>query len=137
MNRIVIVTGSRDLREAGLVYDYLDGQLAIAKSLGQRLIVYEGQCPYGGADLHAYNWVRIAINRGEQVGHKVFPPDLKQHGSPAAFHIRNREMIADAVKERNEGRAAVEAGAFPGRGNGTKGVIAMLKKNGVNVEVKP
>lgn len=53
--RRVLVTGSRNLKDATPVWEALIAQARIAGGVDQ-LIVIEGRCPYGGADLHAQDF---------------------------------------------------------------------------------
>lgn len=132
-DRIVIITGGRDLRDPAPVWAFLDEQLAMANSLGQRLLVFEGGCKTG-SDLHARSWVASIIRMRNYVGHRSFPPDPKLP-SPARYHVRNREMVKRAQEQVVlEGVAAV-AGAFPGAGNGTRTVIKLLAKAGIETVV--
>lgn len=50
---------------------------------------------------------------------KAFLPDIKKHGSPAAFHVRNQEMV--------DGGPNVLV-AFPKTGEANKGTLSTIKR---------
>ena len=84
--RIVLVTGSRNLKDKAPVYEALWAQARIAGGV-EKLVVREGRCPYGGADLHAQNFCEEygAVN-------DPVPADWEQYGKAAGF-IRNGVMV--------------------------------------------
>lgn len=110
MNKRVIVCGGRDFED----------QLAVIKAfmgMPAGTTIVHGECD--GAD-------RMAGEYAEWLGLPVepHPPDIKKHGSPRAFHIRNQEMVdggADYVI------------AFPG-GSGTANLIERAEKAGIQVK---
>lgn len=133
-DHIVIITGGRDLTDKTPVWAFLDEQLAFAKRALCWLIVYQGECETG-ADRFARDWANTKRDAGESVDMLAFPPDLAQWGTPAAYHIRNREMVRRAASLRDEIESTVIAGAFPGKGNGTRETIKLLTKAGIETRV--
>jgi len=110
----VIVCGGRDYHNVNVVRKalaYVDGGL-----VPHRLCLVHGS--QRGADRLA---AREAAGRGWAV--EPHPPDIAKHGAPAAFHIRNQEMVdagADLLI------------ALPG-GSGTEGCIKRAKAAGIPV----
>ncbi len=101
--RRVLVTGSRNLQDPTPVDEALWAQARIAGSLDQ-LIVIEGRCPYGGADLHAQNFCERygAINEPypalwqKPCGPRCFHKRTRKDGTPyysCAGFIRNQRMV--------------------------------------------
>lgn len=133
-DRIVIITGGRDLTDRAPIWAFLDEQLEIAQRHLSWLVVYEGGCETGG-DLFAREWAERKMLEGVSVFLKSFPPDIGKHGSPAAYHIRNREMVSAAVERRDKHESTVTAGAFPGKRNGTRKTIELLEKAGIETRV--
>lgn len=84
--RIVLVTGSRNLGDPAPVEEALWAQARIAGGV-DKLVVREGRCPYGGADLHAQRFCEKygAIN-------DPYPADWDSFGKAAGF-IRNGTMV--------------------------------------------
>lgn len=118
MKRRVLVTGWRYLKDRQVVEEALWAQARIAGGL-DRLIVIQGECPYGGADLFAKEW---AIRHG--VEHEDVPADFKSFGK-AAGPIRNSVMVASG---------ADVCIAFPrGEARGTGDCIDKAKAAGIPV----
>lgn len=111
--RRVLVTGSRNLADPTPVDEALWAQARIAGSLDQ-LIVIEGRCPYGGADLHAQRfcerlgainepypalWHRPCtsyLNCGGQIVRPCTHRRTRKDGTPyysCAGFIRNQRMV--------------------------------------------
>jgi hypothetical protein len=81
----VIVTGSRDWRDAASVWTPLNALLGHYR----RIVVVHGLCP-DGADAHAESWLQE--NVGPHVRPGRFPADWARHGGQAGF-IRNGVMV--------------------------------------------
>jgi hypothetical protein len=79
-----------------------------------------------GADYLAERW---ACARYHTVVR--FAPDFEAHGTPAAFHVRNREMVSYVAARR----PAFAVAFYNGRSPGTKSTIALCKKHGVNLKI--
>jgi molybdopterin biosynthesis enzyme len=56
-------------------------------------LVISGDSPAGGVD----QWVRETCEQRE-IPFTPYPPDFKTHGSPAAFFVRNQQIV-DAADE--------------------------------------
>ena len=84
----VLVTGSRSLNDPGPVHKALLNEYRAAQSLGLRMVVVEGQCPYGGADKFAEEW---ATGRAF-VDHDPMPANWKALGKQAGPY-RNQQMV--------------------------------------------
>jgi len=106
----VIVCGGRDYLNADVI-----GKAMANAAPGKHTLVHGAQF---GADS-----VAAAIARARCWTIEAYPPDIKQHGSPAAFIIRNQAM-ADA--------GADLLLAFPG-GNGTADMVRRARKAGIHV----
>lgn len=99
--RRVIITGSRDLREAKEVYDALYAEKNLAGG-AFNLTVIHGDCPTG-ADRYAHKW----CSWFPQVVEEKYPADWDAHGK-AAGPIRNKVMVdlgADVVRAFPRGEA--------------------------------
>lgn len=110
----VVVTGSRDFKDALIVCAVLQG-LYEEHKVGWRVthvdpfIVVEGQCPYGGADWFAEWWAtesplhhyrdesKDAWSQPCWVEHEPFPADWEELGRKAG-PIRNHEMMKSEPK---------------------------------------
>ncbi len=108
VNRIVVVTGSRDWRYPGFVSIVLN---AIYARSG-KFTLYHGDCRdrFGnpcGADHHADTWAKSAI--GMLV--KRYPADWATHGYSAG-PIRNREMVEDALAAVDGDLQSIQLVAF-------------------------
>lgn len=122
---ILMVFGTRTFRD----FDLLDDTLThMTSEIGRVTIVTgewrgigRGTANYVGADLLAEQWADL-----RHWTRMRFPPDFAAHGKPAAFHVRNREMIEYTAL--NNGFAI---GFWDGRSPGTKSVIDLLKKHKV------
>lgn len=130
-DRIVIITGGRDLADPRPVEAFLERELAQAVRCNQWLMVYHGACPTG-ADHFAERW--WSQKPQEAIGRTAFWPNNKLP-SPARYHERNRRMVAKAVEMIERLDCVVTAGAFPGAGNGTRTVIKLLAKAGIETVV--
>lgn len=84
----VIVTGSQDHTDRRLIHDALDDELLHARYFGVPMVVVEGQCPYGGADLFAEEWAAVR----PYVYHDPFPANWAALGKIAG-HQRNQVMV--------------------------------------------
>jgi hypothetical protein len=95
------VTGSRYFTDAFIVFEELDRVFRTWLSKmplfpTEKFTVIHGQCPKGGADLLAERWVEERKKTYDDLGvvieQDAHPPDRK-NGFPAAYHIRNQEMV--------------------------------------------
>ncbi len=132
-DRIVIITGGRDLTDPAPIHAFLDEQLTIAKTHLSWLVVYHGNCP-DGADRFAAAWTRKAEHENRGACERPFTPN-RADGYPAAYHIRNRKMVTNAAERRDKHEATVVAGAFPGERNGSRNTIKLLAKAGIETRV--
>ena len=108
----VIVCGGRDYYDA----DVIGKALATARPSRGLPILVHGACR--GADLTA-----AAVGKAARWIIEPHAANVRLHGSPAAFHIRNQEMVdagADLLI------------AFPG-GTGTADCIRRAEKAGIPV----
>lgn len=80
----VVVCGSRDFDDLGVVAAVLDG-LRMGIGDDPEFIIIQGECPYGGADALAKQWAKTW---GWPV--ESFPP---VSNTAPHFHARNRAMI--------------------------------------------
>ncbi|MCG7607140.1 DUF2493 domain-containing protein [Mycobacterium sp. CnD-18-1] len=122
----VIVTGSRSHSDKTLVWMKLGDELRHAEFLGVPLVVVEGQCPHGGADKFAEDYVRVATVEGHDVWHDPFPANWKALGKRAGPY-RNQQMV-DA--------GADVCLAFPtAESRGTYDCIRRAEEAGIHVKV--
>lgn len=84
----VIVTGARNHTDRALIWGALDDELQHAKSVGLVMVVVEGQCPHGGADLLAEEWTL----EHPGVYHDPFPANWTVLGKRAGPY-RNQQMV--------------------------------------------
>lgn len=118
----VVVTGSRDHDKRDAIWKKLD---EVADRYGREyMVVVTGDCPKGGADLHAINWAK-----------KNFVPYFNW---PAAFPIlgrsagpiRNRKMLEWVAMQKN--RTVL---AFPrGESLGTRGAVKIANELDIYVD---
>lgn len=99
----ILVTGSRDWEDLGLVYETLRNAWHWVQG---PVIVIHGGCPTGADDM-AHCWARPL--RGVNVTEEIHRADWAKHGK-AAGPIRNRQMVdagADVcyafIKNRSRG----------------------------------
>jgi hypothetical protein len=119
----VVVCGSRQFNDAKLLDRILHklvlvlGEPIICTGAGYKYVKHPfDKC---GADLLAEQW---AYKHYLTV--MLFHPDLEKHKSPAAFHIRNKEMI-DFARQR---RPCYFVAFHDGRSSGTASMIQLAKK---------
>ncbi|WP_372344666.1 SLOG family protein [Streptomyces sp. KL116D] len=91
----VLVTGSRDWQEIGVVRRALDEVLAV-RPHGQPLVVVHGNCPTG-ADIMAKAWALTTFTPActddfERVTEEAHPAAWHVHGRKAG-PIRNQHMV--------------------------------------------
>lgn len=117
----VLVCGSRHYADRGFIYRTLDA-LHATRPIG---LLIEGECPYGGADLHARQWAQA---RGVPVD--PYPPDMGPDGhvlGPA----RNARMLhlgqPDAVVAFPDGQLTDRSG--------TGDMVTQARAAGVPVRV--
>lgn len=89
----------------------------LKKRFGDDIVIIEGEAR--GVD-------KVARRAAEKLGLEVeaYPPNVKRYGSPAAFHIRNQEMLDDG---RPDWVVAI------GYGRGTMDMVGRARKAGVMV----
>lgn len=80
-----------------------------------------------GADYYAMQWCNQ-----NGVPYVAYPPNIAQHGSPAAYHIRNRSMVDDLTRYKRAGTTEIAVVAFAG-GTGTKGTVDYAKKRRIRI----
>lgn len=115
----MIVTGGRDRADRDTILRTLD---EFTPALGETLVVVHGAC-LTGADRIAQDW--CAQMFGGVVVEEPHPADWETYGRRAG-PIRNQRMVslgADLVL------------AFPGKGRGTWGTVAMARKAGIPVRI--
>lgn len=86
----VLVTGSRDWYDEGLVREELDRIWDRCLPF-EMITVVHGGCPTG-ADKYAAKWVDSTRAYEINVTEEIFPADWEKHGRSAG-PIRNREMV--------------------------------------------
>lgn len=87
----IIVTGWRDwpLSHRGIIWEKLDAVAWHQGSIGRRIVVAQGECPYGGVDLYAKQWAELHGH-----GCVPYPAEVTPRGKilgPA----RNTRMVND------------------------------------------
>jgi hypothetical protein len=126
----VLVCGSRTWDDPAVVHEVLFGLTA---TIGDdpEFVVIEGECPYGGADLHAAEWAQMFDYDLER-----YPADWDRHGK-AAGPIRNQQML-------DEGKPDVvwafkddfpDSDRLPHARGGTEDMVRRAKRAGVPVYV--
>lgn len=123
------VCGTRTFDDPQLLYRKMD--LFVSKLSVPPVILTGGQKqkkPTGpkeylwiGADYFVEMW---AYARKLTV--RIHHPDFEKHGSPAALHVRNREMIEEA---------SALVSFWDGKSPGTKSVIEMAQKKNIPVKI--
>lgn len=93
----VLVTGSRHYSEYGTVGKGISIIINDLVGLGYKEITFM-QGAATGADTHAVEFINKTENSifkrtGVKIKHESHPPNFAKHGSPAAYHIRNQEMV--------------------------------------------
>lgn len=109
----LVVCGGRDITDTDYVYGYLDA-FDRAKQID---VIIEGDCR--GVDRMAGYWARK--HKRDDL---KYPPNLAKYGSPAAYHIRNQQMI-------DEGKPDA-AMVFNG-GKGTRSMVGRLIEAGIEI----
>lgn len=91
----VLLTGSRDCTEAEdrYVCATLDRVCGPWLAAGIKVIVVEGECPYGGVDRVGRRWAEATAG-AEPEPH---PADWSRHGKAAGM-IRNGEMVEQGAR---------------------------------------
>jgi hypothetical protein len=108
----VLVCGGRDFDNEAWIYDALNKVYA---KYGDNLEIITGACPEG-ADNIAEKWAKEM-----QVDYRGLPAKWTKQGRSAG-PIRNKRM-----RDTTQPDACI---AFPG-GNGTKGMIALMREIGI------
>ena len=127
----VLVFGTRTFADFPLLCARLGAYTA---DLGP-LVVVHGEwrtIPYDdpravGADLLAMRWAETV----RRCPHQPFPPEFEKHGRPAAFHVRNRDMVL-FVAGRDNGFAVA---FWDGESRGTASTIELCKRHHVPLKV--
>ena len=93
----VLVTGSRNYSEYATVGKGISIIVNDLVVLGYKEIVFM-QGAATGADRHAVEFINKTENSilkrtGTKIKHESYPPNFAKHGSPAAYHIRNQDMV--------------------------------------------
>lgn len=86
----ILCTGSREWTDEDLIRDVLDSLAARYLCFGEKrdsMVIVHGACPKGADAIVA----QVARELGYEV--EPHPADVKRHGSPRAFYIRNHEMV--------------------------------------------
>jgi hypothetical protein len=137
MNKTIMVTGSRNWsRDASEDYSLITRGMGIEiKSLvdqgATEITVRQGSAK--GADAMVVEFVnkieRTLLSHGVKIKHKAYPPNFAKHGSPAAYHVRNQQMVDD-------GADVCVAFLKPGEPNrGTLSTMAKARAAGIKVSV--
>lgn len=96
-SRRVLITGSRNWRDALAVYKVLTAERQIAEQQGVSLTVVHGKCRTG-ADLSAHNWCVSQWTGGIKVIEDPFPPDPNHPQGPKRANLdRNTAMAKSGV----------------------------------------
>lgn len=114
----LIISGDRNYRFYRVVEDALRAERHEIES------VIEGECPYGGADLHARNACVVLGIKCHR-----FPADWKKYGRGAG-PVRNREMLKSLLEYPGER----ELWAFHcdlARSRGTKDMLEAAHEAGI------
>lgn len=119
----VLVTGSRNYSDYGSVGRAIVIIINELVELGYKEIIFM-QGAASGADKHAVEFINkteksIFKLTGVKIRYESYPPDLGKHGSPAAYHIRNQEMVD---------QKPVHALVFLERGEPNKGTLSTVKR---------
>lgn len=119
----VLVTGSRNYSDYGAVGRAIVIIVNELAELGYKEIIFM-QGAASGADKYAVEFINkteksIFKLTGVKVRHESYPPNLGKYGSPAAYHIRNQEMI-----DQKPLRALV----FLEHGELNKGTLSVVKR---------
>lgn len=116
----VLVTGARDYPHKWKVWTILS---VVQSSQSQPLIIIEGKCHKGGADLWAEQWAQAHVPIENSLD---FPADWKRY-KKAAGVIRNQQML-------DEGEPDIVL-AFGGKdGVGTNDMVGRAKLAGIPVQ---
>ena len=138
MKKVLMVTGSRAWkRELESDYNQISRGLVIElKNLidagATEVELWHGAAK--GADAMSeefFNKIERSVRErmGVIIKVKAFPPDFNKYGSPAAYHMRNQQMV--------DGKPDVLV-AFPRAGEANKGTLSTIKRArdaGIRVEV--
>lgn len=119
----VLVTGSRNYSDYGSVGRAIVILINELTELGYKEIVFM-QGAASGADKHTVEFINkteksIFKLTGVKVRYESYPPNLGKYGSPAAYHIRNQEMVD---------QHPVHALVFLQRGEPNKGTLSTVKR---------
>lgn len=119
----VLITGSRNYSEYGTVARGISIIIDVLAKRGYKEIIFM-QGAARGADRHAVEFINkteksILKLTGVRIRCESYPPNLRKYGSPAAYHIRNQEMVDEKP---------VHALVFLEPGEPNKGTLATVNK---------
>lgn len=123
---IVIVTGSRKLKNRIRLENVLSGYFADARERSERLLLILGDCPTG-ADKYALDWANLMIRKLYPVDYRRFVADWKTNGR-AAGPFRNTEMVKSALQEHRDTGEPLYCVAFLREGERNRGTIDCATK---------
>src|SRR5690606_2084303 len=123
---IVIVTGSRKLKNRSRLENVLSGYFADARERNERLLLIIGDCPTG-ADKYALDWANRMIRRLYPVDYRRFVAEWGTHGR-AAGPSRNTEMVKSALQEHKSTRERPYCVAFLKEGERNRGTLDCATK---------
>jgi len=119
----VLVTGSRHYSDYGSVGKAISIVINDLASEGYKEIIFM-QGGATGADEKTIEFINkteksIFKLTGVKVRYETYLPDFKKYGSPAAYHIRNQEMVD---------QAPIKALIFLEKGEANKGTLSTVKR---------
>lgn len=119
----VLTTGSRKYTDYGSVGRAISLLIDKLMELGYKEITFmHGGCR--GADSHVVEFINKTENSifkltGVKVRHEAYLPNIREYGSPQAFHIRNQEMVD---------QKPIHALVFLQRGESNSGTLSVVKR---------
>lgn len=131
--KAVIVCGSRDWTDAKTIERVLYDELLECGD--EPLVIIEGQCPHGGADIIAGEWADMHHDDG--VARVPYPANWKRHGRSAGPR-RNQAMLDYLLARLNHDCHGIEVIAFHDdleSSRGTKDMVDRAHKAGVSWRV--
>lgn len=121
--RKIIVTGSREWKESGLIYATLMDERERAFSRLQPLVVIHGDCPTG-ADAIACHWVD-AMKCGQDL------VEVQQLRYPMASYLSPTDRDEAMVRENTDAEAGYAFWNGRVRGSGTHATMTLMLKAGI------
>jgi hypothetical protein len=140
--RVAFVTGSRNFRSPGLLFDWLDGQRRLSASTGSTLVVMHGACPEG-ADEYAHTWVKQAMTdiKGGRIYEQADPALWNGKNRTGAGPVRNARQAQRLKDYREEGGVVIRVAVchwLPSlddiareRRSGTGSQVRQLRNHGI------